>query len=297
MHIMSNINKDTASALAASFNSPPGVRTSSSRPITANEVINLEANLEAAGDSMLQSANPPTQLDDVAPPLRNLKPPGAMTITDPSNLPLFNEITKEMISRGTHLAPSGKQKQPWMDLLKLLFYGYDIPNTGHIPGVMQKYIVWTCQNPETKLRTMVLGGLQKLSLQYEEKMISAEQPTDLETRSYQMLRDRNAIFDEQKQKSQDKAAKALEKKNKNKAAEKDMGLRAEKRGVNAPPVPSLTASPAIARGTSHLGVRPMSEGKNRVDHMLGTYVYVYMYIFVYHIVCSYIYCVISSCNR
>ena len=51
-------DKNAAAAIAASLNSPSGVRTNESRPVTEEDIINLEANLEEAGDIMLQSTIP-----------------------------------------------------------------------------------------------------------------------------------------------------------------------------------------------------------------------------------------------
>ena len=266
------IDKNAAAALAASLNSPPGVRTNESRPITVQEAMNLEKNLEEAGDIMLQSTIPTADdlLDDDAPIVigrRNKRSPGPKAMENADWDPFMDVATQYMVIHGTLNHPSGSMKGPWSKFMKWAYYG----ENGE-PGPLAEYEPSRSENPESKFRTAMMAGIKKRAEQCDENTSKGELATTLQLRCHQMLKAQLQVINKKKRQAAVKALNANNRRRINESEETDLGLRNRMRGVSAPAGPS---GPDVSDAVAVLGVQPTSGGKldtSILDSVIGKFI-------------------------
>ena len=272
-------DKNAAAAIAASLNSPSGVRTNESRPVTEEDIINLEANLEEAGDIMLQSTIPTADdlPNDGAPPInpgRHMKPPGPKAIVRKEWEPALEKVVGRMEISGTHLVPSGSMKEPWRRLYQESFYGI-----GGEPGIFSQCMPWESENPEAKFRTTIMAGIKKHSDDCKQNMVNGRFSTHLQIHCYSVMKAKDNANKTKKAQAAIKLQKANEARRLNESEETNLGLRNRMRGVSAPAGPT---GPDVSDAVAVLGAQPTSSGKldtSVLDYGIGKCI---VLLFVYN---------------
>lgn len=229
-----NIDPSAATAAAAATASDWDHLCPPPRDPTQEELSNLEENLESAGDVMLV----PNDADpfDIAPPARTLDVPGEKKWLRPENAGLFDEVTKELLISENHKLPIGDMKEPWETFYGSLFFGPVLADGRRVPGIMNRYKLYTCKNPEAKFRSNLWKAVETKSDHYRASTIEGKLPTELERRCYTLVQERaKALMEARANVAAEAAADpAARKRAENEEAERLIGLRVEARGANAP---------------------------------------------------------------